>query len=53
MIVRLTRWWRGRRTRGHPVDDPFTDAMQLRYRQQAIRRTLAQIRAENARQAGS
>jgi hypothetical protein len=49
MITRFARWWRARRTTR--VDDPFADAMQLRGRQ-AIRRTLAQVRAENARRAG-
>jgi hypothetical protein len=34
------------------VSDPFADALQLRHRQQAIRRTLAQVRAENSRTAG-
>lgn len=35
----------------HQVSDPFADALQLRRRQQAIRRTLAQVRAENTRTA--
>jgi hypothetical protein len=53
MIGSLARWWRARRGPDRPVDDPFTDAMQLCRQQRAIRRTLVQVRADSARQAGS
>jgi hypothetical protein len=49
MWYRIREWFSSQPN--HRVDDPFADAMQLRRRQQAIRRTLAQVRAENTRTA--
>lgn len=50
MWYRIREWFSSHRA--PQVSDPFADALQLRRRQQAIRRTLAQVRAENARAAG-